>query len=82
MNADVETLEKDLVNWVVQWNAGESDQPVDAETDLSGTGLLDSMAIVGLIAYLEEEADTAFDFSTFDPSEGVTVRGLIEHCLG
>ncbi|MFF9690816.1 phosphopantetheine-binding protein [Streptomyces sp. NPDC014623] len=82
MKQDSAELEKSLIAWVEAWNAGETQTVVDADTNLSHTGLLDSMAVVGLIAHLEEESDTTFDFATFDHSDGVTVRGLVQHCVG
>ncbi|MFH8619265.1 phosphopantetheine-binding protein [Streptomyces sp. NPDC017979] len=82
MSTDVAALEKLMVDWVEQWIEGEAHTPIDATTNLSHTGLLDSMAIVGLISYLEEQAETEFDFATYDPMAGVTIRGLIEHCVG
>ncbi|GHF52375.1 hypothetical protein GCM10010218_37290 [Streptomyces mashuensis] len=82
MGKDTAELENELVDWVRKWNEQEADAVVTPETDLSGTGLLDSMALVGLVSYLEERADVSFDFATFDPHGGVTIRGLIGHCAG
>ncbi|MEU8953453.1 acyl carrier protein [Streptomyces sp. NPDC048518] len=81
MSDDVSAVEKDLIAWVENWNEGEAEADVDAETELTHSGLLDSMALVGLISYLEERSDREFDYSTYDPGEGVSVRGLVEHCL-
>ncbi|ANP50999.1 acyl carrier protein [Streptomyces griseochromogenes] len=80
MNADVAALEKLMVEWVERWIEGEAHAAIDATTNLSHTGLLDSMAIVGLISYLEEQADVHFDFATFDPQHGISIQGLIQHC--
>lgn len=80
-HTDVEALEKDLVAWVERWTEDETNVEVTAETELSGTGLLDSMALVGLVSYLEDRTDTGFDFGSFDPGGGVTIRTLVEHCL-
>ena len=82
MNDETLALEKSLVAWVEEWTAGEAQVVLDAETNLSHTGVLDSMAVVGLVSYLEEQADASFDFATYDPADGVTIRGLIRHCLG
>ncbi|WP_328390614.1 phosphopantetheine-binding protein [Streptomyces sp. NBC_00400] len=82
MKPDSTELEKSLIAWVEDWNAGETQTVVDADTNLSHTGLLDSMAVVGLIAHLEEQIDATFDFATFDHSDGVTVRGIVRHCVG
>ncbi|QEU96544.1 hypothetical protein [Streptomyces kanamyceticus] len=82
MNEDVSAVEKDLVAWVENWNEGEAEATdVKAETELTHSGLLDSMALVGLISYLEERSDREFDYSTFEPGDGVSIRGLVEHCL-
>ncbi|MFH8796819.1 hypothetical protein [Streptomyces sp. NPDC017941] len=82
MSADVAELEKLLVEWVERWIEGESDMVIGPRTNLSHTGLLDSMAVVGLISYLEEQADADFDFATYDPLHGVSIQGLIKHCVG
>ncbi|KUJ41268.1 hypothetical protein ACZ90_68000 [Streptomyces albus subsp. albus] len=81
MSVDLAALEKDLVEWVLNWNEGEGEGSVDAETDLSASGLLDSMALVGLVTYLEDQTDSSFDFASFDPSEGTTIRRLVRHCV-
>ncbi|MFJ2766416.1 hypothetical protein [Streptomyces sp. NPDC087300] len=82
MTEDVSAVEKDLVAWVENWNEGEVDvAEVKAETELTHSGLLDSMALVGLISYLEERSDREFDYATFEPGDGVSIRGLVEHCL-
>ncbi|KUF12935.1 hypothetical protein AT728_37890 [Streptomyces silvensis] len=75
-------LEKLLVEWVERWIEGESETVIGPRTNLSHTGLLDSMAVVGLISYLEEQADAEFDFATYDPTHGVSIQGLIKHCVG
>ncbi|MEU5974459.1 hypothetical protein [Streptomyces sp. NPDC047315] len=82
MSDEALTLEKSLISWVEEWTAGDAQVAVDAETNLSHTGVLDSMAVVGLISHLEEQADAPFDFATYDPADGVTIRGLVQHCIG
>ncbi|MEI5100730.1 hypothetical protein RB200_22140 [Streptomyces sp. PmtG] len=86
MSTDVAELEQQLVEWVERWIEGDVDDEgvslVTPVTNLSHTGLLDSMAVVGLISYLEEQAEAEFDFATFDPHHGVSIRGLIKHCVG
>ncbi|MFD9903054.1 hypothetical protein [Streptomyces sp. NPDC059063] len=82
MSTDIAALEKLMVEWVERWVEGEAHAAVDGQTNLSHTGLLDSMAIVGLISYLEEQTGTEFDFGTYDPQQGVRIQGLIQHVLG
>lgn len=80
--ADAAVLEKDLLDWVREWT--EEDQPeaeIDAETDLSHSGLLDSMGLVALISYLEDQSERTFDFRTFDADSVASVRNLVRHCL-
>ncbi|MFF4414509.1 phosphopantetheine-binding protein [Streptosporangium sp. NPDC001559] len=81
MGFDMTALENDLVGWVARWNE-EADLVVEADTNLQGAGLLDSMALVALVAYLEDQTDTSFDFGSFNSSGGVTIRDLIKHCVG
>lgn len=82
MTADITALEKSLVEWVVDWIDDEDDVDIDADTHLLSTGIIDSMGLVGLVTYLEEEASAEFDFSTFDAGEDASIRSLIQHCLG
>jgi acyl carrier protein len=79
---EIAALEQDLIEWVVNWNEGELTAEVDPEINLLSSGLLDSMALIGFISYLEDQADTEFDFESFDPSGEVTIRTIIQHCLG
>lgn len=80
MIMDPAKLEQDLIEWVTEW-IDETEVEIEADTDLLGTGLLDSMGMVGMVVYLEDRADAEFDFSTFDPGESASIRGLIQHCL-
>jgi acyl carrier protein len=82
MATDRDSLETALIGWIGDWLEGGDGTAVDAETDLTGGGLLDSMAVVALVAFLEDRAGAGFDFGTFYPGGGVTVRGLVQHCVG
>ncbi|HWM37689.1 MAG TPA: phosphopantetheine-binding protein [Streptomyces sp.] len=82
MSTDVAALEKLMVEWVERWIEGEAHTAIDATTNLAHTGLLDSMALVGLISYLEEQAEVDFDFATYDPQNGASIQSLINHCVG
>lgn len=83
MNADIDlaALEKNLLDWVRDWTEEGAAQEAGPDTDLAGTGLLDSMGLVALISYLEDETGATFDFGTFDADAGTSVRALIRHCL-
>lgn len=73
-------LEKSLVGWVVDW-IEEGDIAIDPDTDLLEAGLIDSMGLVGLVTFLEEQTGVEFDFATFDPEAGASVHSLVRHCL-
>jgi acyl carrier protein len=83
VNADIDltTLEKDLLDWVRDWSEGGEAQEAGPDTDLARSGLLDSMGLVALISYLEDETGATFDFGTFDADTGTSVRALISHCI-
>ena len=74
-------LEQDLLAWVADWTETEPAGALDPDTNLAGSGLLDSMGLVALISHLEEQTGTSFNFGTFDARRGTSVRALISHCL-
>lgn len=70
-----------MIEWVRDTSETDPSIPMDAETNLLDSELLDSMSLMGLIYYLERRLDTLFDFQEFDPIEHSSIRGLIKHCL-
>lgn len=82
MAADTTALEQDLIEWVRQWSEGEAVGEIEADTDLALSGVIDSMAFVGLVSYLEEETGASFDFATFDPAGVVSIQTIIKHAVG
>ncbi|MFG2957717.1 acyl carrier protein [Streptomyces sp. NPDC048291] len=81
MAVDLAALEKKLLDWVVEWNEGEYDGELDAETDLFAAGVLDSMGFTGLIAYLEDETGIEFDFEHAEEAGAVSLRALLAYCF-
>lgn len=84
MTVSVPDLERDLVQWILDYIEEEEfsvDVEITADTDLVATGALDSMGFVGLIAKFEELAGTEVDFEEIDPEELTSVRSLIGRCL-
>ncbi len=55
---------------------------VTLETDLVGTGLVDSLGMVDLILYLEHESGLRIDLAEADPAQFTTVRGLCKLVAG
>ncbi|MBR7835531.1 acyl carrier protein [Actinospica durhamensis] len=70
-------LEDELLAWIADWTEGEGGGAPGPETDLMAGGLLDSMGLVAMIAFLEERTGVKFDFESFDPTAHVTVRALV-----
>jgi acyl carrier protein len=80
-DTDLAVLEQSLVDWVRDWTEEDRDAAIDPDTDLAGTALLDSMGLVALISYLEDQTERTFNFGTFAHSSEISVRSLIRHCL-
>jgi len=84
MTVSVQDLERDLVQWILDYVEEEEfavDVEITADTDLVATGALDSMGFVGLFSRFEALAGTEVDFQKIDPEELTSVRSLIERCL-
>jgi acyl carrier protein len=81
MSIDVATVAKESVEWVVNWNEGELGDPIGPETQLLASGALDSMGLVGFVAYLEDRLDVEFDYAEFDLTGDVSVQAIIAHAL-
>lgn len=84
MTVSVQDLERELVQWILDYIEEEEfsvDVEITADTDLVATGGLDSMGFVGLIARFEDLTGTEVDFEEVDPEELTSVRSLIDRCL-
>jgi acyl carrier protein len=86
MTVSVQELERELVQWILDYLEEEEkefpdDVTITADTDLVATGALDSMGFVGLVTRFEDLAGTEVDFEKIDPEELTSVRSLIERCL-
>lgn len=79
---NVVTSEEQLVQVVIDWVRSKQrsgtlpDGDVTAETDLVSSGLMDSLALIELIASLEEQVGYKIDLTDADPSEFCVVKGL------
>lgn len=84
MTVSVQDLERELVQWILDYIAEEEfavEAEITADTDLVATGALDSMGFVGLVTRFEALAETEVDFEKIDPEELTSVRSLIDRCL-
>jgi len=79
--------ESDLVDLVIQWikeyknDDGLEDRPITAETDLIGTGLLDSYGMIDLLMFVETRTGCRIDLADVDPTEFSVVRGVCRIAL-
>lgn len=81
MAVDLRKLQQTLLEWITEWNEGEFDGEITADTELFASGALDSMGFTGLIACLEDEAGIEFDFKNAEGSNDVSVSGLLAYCF-
>ena len=54
---------------------------ITPETNLLGTGLLDSLAFIELVAFIEEQTCSPLNLMDLDPEEFATIRGLCDAAL-
>lgn len=79
--------EEHLVNCIMQWLANSpqlntaSPSALKEDTDLIGSGLLDSLGFIELLVYVESVTGEKIDLSDLDPSDFTTIRGLVKSVL-
>jgi acyl carrier protein len=71
----------ELIGAWIRRNKNEDIQ-VTADTELLGTGLLDSFDFLDLIVYIEAETGSKVDLAVADPADFAVVRGLMRLTLG
>jgi len=65
-----------LTDWIRTNKQTSEDVKVSMETELLGSGLLDSFDFLDLIVYLESKSGHKIDLAIADPNEFSIVRGL------
>ena len=79
--------EEHLVNCIMQWLANSpqlntaSPSALKEDTDLIGSGLLDSLGFIELLVYVESVTGEKIDLSDLAPSDFTTIRGLVKSVL-
>lgn len=85
MRMTEEQLAHLVINWVRNHDrSGQSRNgrgEVSADTDLIATGLVDSLGLIDLIAFIEEQSGCTIDLRDVDPSEFCVVKGLCRIAL-
>ena len=81
---DLERLIESVTSWVKNKSAqlNSDDIEVNPQTDLLSSGLLDSLAFIDLIAYIEEGTGAQIDLMEIDLEEFTTIEGLCQFSLG
>lgn len=74
-----------VINWVREYRkedrVGNGDHAISAETDLIGTGLLDSYGMIDLLLFVETTVGCKIDLTDVDPAEFSLVRGICRIAL-
>ncbi len=77
-----EILVKDVIGWIREHRQpGSTDEEISANTDLLGSGLLDSLGMVDLILFVERQHGCKVDLIDVDPNEFSVVKGLCRIAL-
>ena len=80
---DAEQLAERVRGWV-QNKSRELDNvavEITPETNLLGSGLLDSLAFIQLVTFIEEHTGRPVDLLDIDPEEFTSIRGLCSAAL-
>jgi acyl carrier protein len=79
--------ESDLTDLVIEWvrnyskNARSEERAITTETDLIGTGLLDSYGMIDLLLFVETHVGCKIDLTDVDPTEFSVVGGVCRIAL-
>jgi acyl carrier protein len=76
-----EQLQKLVIEWIETNKRSSNHAGISAETELLGTGILDSFGFLDLIMHIEAKTGLQIDLADADPSEFAVVRGLCNLAL-
>ena len=65
-----------LTNWIKTNKQASNDLQITMDTELLGSGLLDSFDFLDLIVHIESQTGSRIDLAIADPNEFSIVRGL------
>ena len=81
MESNSQDLESIVLNWLAEHNrnADFASAKIEPTTNLLEEGILDSLAFIDLLAFLEQQTGQSVDLSELEPEEFSTVQGLCTH---
>jgi acyl carrier protein len=71
-----EQMQQLLINWIKANQRTSNHVDISADTELLGSGLLDSFGFLDLIMHIESKTGFQIDLADADPGEFAVVRGL------
>lgn len=74
-------LQELLIDWIKANKRTSNHNAISADTELLGSGLLDSFGFLDLIVYIESQTGLQVDLTEADPSEFSVVKGLCNLAL-
>jgi acyl carrier protein len=76
-------LSRQIREWIKQSHNHNGAMPgaVMDDTDLIGSGILDSLGFIDLMVYLETVTEEKIDLNDVDPAEFTTIRGLCKSVM-
>ncbi len=80
---EMEQLVEQVRVWVKQKSReiDSANAEIAPDTDLLGTGLLDSLGLIELVAFIEESTKRRINLLDIDPEQFTTIRGLCQTAL-
>jgi acyl carrier protein len=76
-----EQLQQLVIQWIEANKRTSNHVGISAETELLGTGILDSFGFLDLIMHIESKTGLQVDLADADPGEFAIVRGLCNLAL-
>jgi acyl carrier protein len=76
-----EQMQQLLIDWIKTNQRTSNPVDISADTELLGSGLLDSFGFLDLIMHIESKTGFQIDLADADPGEFAVVRGLCNLAL-
>ncbi|PYU24199.1 MAG: hypothetical protein DMG32_14485 [Acidobacteria bacterium] len=76
-----EQLQQLVIEWIKANKRTSNHAEIAAETELLGTGILDSFGFLDLIMHIESKTGLQINLADADPSQFAVVRGLCNLAL-